>query len=279
MPAFGALAGNLPDVHIGRSKLGQVIANNIARIPVLNPKLKVLQYAIMPDHIHLLIFVTDTIERHLGNYLGMFKVKTGQDYALLTGVHKTVFEEDFYDCILYPSRSLDQVYRYIKDNPRRLAVRKAYPEFFRKVNNLKIGDHAFQAYGNFQLLDNPFKEQVIVHRADSPEIREQNRQQWLYTGSNGGVLVSPFISPREKEIFREAEALGARFIVLITETMGERYKPSGHFFSLCEQGRMLLLSPVSLPDRDSQGNKPVTRRQALALNEFSRIIYAYARKL
>ena len=42
MPAFGALAGNLPDVHIGRSKLGQVIANNIARIPALNPKLKVL---------------------------------------------------------------------------------------------------------------------------------------------------------------------------------------------------------------------------------------------
>ena len=87
------------------------------------------------------------------------------------------------------------------------------------------------------------------------------------------------MSELASDTLSETLPLGARFIVLITETMGERYKPSGHFFSLCEQGRMLLLSPVSLPDRDGQGNKPVTRRQALALNEFSRIIYAYARKL
>ena len=50
------------------------------------------------------------------------------------------------------------------------------------------------------LLDNPFKEQVVVHRADSPEVRESNRRRWLYTAANGGVLVSPFISPDERGI-------------------------------------------------------------------------------
>lgn len=124
---FGKLAGGYPHVFIRRSPLGQIIAHNIAAFPALDPKLRILQYIIMPDHIHLLLFVTDVIDRHLGSYIGMFKVKAGQEYARLTGITHPVFEEDFYDCILYAKRSLNQVYDYIRDNPRRLAVRRIHP--------------------------------------------------------------------------------------------------------------------------------------------------------
>lgn len=108
-----------------------------------------------------------------------------------------------------------------------------------------IGGVACQAYGNIHLLDNPFKDQVIVHRADNDEAYSANRERWLYTAGNGGVLVSPFISKREKEIRKEAELLGSRFILITNRPLGEREKPSSKDFDFCVQGRMLIITPQS----------------------------------
>lgn len=110
------------------------------------------------------------------------------------------------------------------------------------MDALSIAGNTYRVYGNIQLLEHPFKEQVVVHRADSPVVRKQNRDLWLYRAANGGVLVSPFISPAEKEIRAAAEAAGGRIILISNEPMGERYKPSGHDFDMCEAGRMLIIS-------------------------------------
>lgn len=124
-------------------------------------------------------------------------------------------------------------------------MRKAHPEFFRRVNALQFGGKAYQAYGNFQLLESPFKEQVVVHRRDSEQTRSHNRELWLYTAANGGVLVSPFISRVEKEIRREAEEADGRFILIVNEPMEARYKPVGHDFEFCEAGSLLIISANS----------------------------------
>lgn len=99
-------------------------------------------------------------------------------------------------------------------------MRKAYPAFFthRQEFTLRLpsgpngSDEAitFQAYGNLQLLENPFMEAVTVHRADSEEQRESNRRKWIYTAANGGVLVSPFISAAERDIRAEADESGGQ---------------------------------------------------------------------
>lgn len=111
-----------------------------------------------------------------------------------------------------------------------------------------VGDTPCQLYGNIHLLNNPFKEQVIVHRADTPEQFERNKEKWLYTAVNGGILVSPFISKREKEIRREAEELGGRFILITNRPLGEREKPVGKDFELCAEGRMLIIAPQTPMD-------------------------------
>lgn len=257
-PAFGCLGGAFPDSFIVRSRLGLIVEEEIRRIALLNGALRVLQYCIMPDHVHLLLFVTAPVDNHLGSYIGRMKVLARQRYREETGCDSPLFEDDFYDCILYRSRSLDVIYRYIRQNPYRLAVRRERPEFFRRVNKLDIAGRTYQGYGNFQLLDCPFKEQVVVHRAYTPEVRRRHRQQWLYTASNGGVLVSPFISADERAIRAEAEGVGGRFILITNEPFGERYRPGAHDFTLCEEGRLLILS-AGLPG-------PLTRRACLALN-------------
>lgn len=242
VPVFGNLCGDCQNAAIEHSQLGKIIEKHIRKIYALNPAIRLLQYSIMPDHVHLLIFVASHIEMHLGKYISKLKILIYQDFREMKGDAVSIFEEDFYDCILYRNRSLDTLYRYLRDNPRRLAVRRAHPEFFRRVNRLKIGEKYYQAYGNFQLLECPFKEQVVVHRADTPEVRERNRQGWLYAAANGGVLVSPFISQAEKAIRTEADVAGGRFIYITNQPLAERYKPSGRDFELCESGRMLIVS-------------------------------------
>ena len=169
-PRFGELCGELPDVGIARSQLGSIIEKHLRQFPQIDPAIRLLQYCIMPDHVHLLVFITTPTSLHLGNYIGKLKVLIYQDYRSLTGTGHTIFDNDFYDCILHPGRSLDTIYRYIRDNPRRLAIRRARPDFFRSMDALRIAGNTYRAYGNIQLLEHPFKEQVVVRRKDSERL-------------------------------------------------------------------------------------------------------------
>lgn len=243
-PDFGTLKyGDPKDAWISLSAIGEIIKCQIEETPAHNPQLKIADYVIMPDHVHILIEVTETTDRPLGDIIRALKSASSSRIRKMTGrPYLSAFDDGFNDRIIKSQKHLKTIQNYIKDNPRRLAVRRALPDYFRRVNALKIGDKSYQAYGNFQLLDCPFKEQVVVHRPDTPEERDRHRGEWLFTAANHGVLVSPFISPDEKAIRDEAEEAGGRFILITNEAMGERYKPAAHDFELCEAGRLLIIT-------------------------------------
>lgn len=264
--SFGSLEGDchLPAGTKGSSfiratAVGSAIRKVLKNFNLIESKIRILQYALMPDHLHILLFVTEQTEEILGRIIARFKVEVNRKIG-----HNGVFAKGFNDQILKPTRSLDTLYRYLRDNPRRLAVRREHPEYFRRVNRLKIGDKTYQAYGNIQLLDCSFKEAVVIHRADSEETRRHNRELWLYTASNGGVLVSSFISAAEKALRAEADDAGSRFIVITNEPMDERYKPSGHDFALGEAGRLLIIS-ANLPGT-------LSRQTCLEMNDLAKNI-------
>ena len=214
VPDFSRVIGPPENVLVQRSPIGEVVERNLVNIPDLSDRLRLYQYSIMPDHIHALIFATDRLDRVLGSYIGMLKVKIHQELRERSLLDKTVFEEDFYDRILRPKHSLNTIFNYIRNNPYRLAVRREYPDYFQRANDLNMYGRQWQAYGNLQLLDNPFKEQVVIYRCDSEEIREAHHDRWIHTAANGGVLVSPFISTMEKEIRKEAETVAGKIILL-----------------------------------------------------------------
>ncbi|MBD5194450.1 MAG: hypothetical protein HDS87_01805 [Bacteroidales bacterium] len=241
---FGCIAGDwrLPKGSYGRSylkasPLGAVIKACLREIPTIHPALKIFQYALMPDHLHILLSVETEMDEILGRKLAAFKVMINKRAGL-----ESIFEKGFNDQILTSSRKLNVIYEYLRENPYRLAIRFANPGFFNRVNNIKIGTKVLAAYGNFQLLSNPFKEQVVIHRADSEEIRKNNLEKWRHTGLNGGVLVSPFISPAEKAVRAEADSMETRIILITHEAFPERYKPAAREFDLCAEGRLLILS-------------------------------------
>lgn len=268
------------------SSTGRAISAALPSLHELEPAILLQQYIIMPDHIHLLISVCRNIESPLGDHLAALKV-------LANGfAGGQLFEHGFHDRIIRPDmlsveeeraqslmseyekeqdkiRRLNEcrniVKKYIKENPRRLLIRRQYPRFFSRVEELYIAGHQYQAYGNLLLLQNPFKKPVVVHTSDDDDTRKDHRDKWLHTAANGGVLVSPFISPDEKQIRREAEALDGKLILLRNEPFEEREKPMGHDFELCEQGRMLILHPLALPKSDPNSDK-CSRKQCVYMN-------------
>ena len=268
-PCFGTLkAGdNLRNAAVELSETGKIVRTEIDRTPLHHKDVRVLECIIMPDHVHVLFFVTQVLSKPLGHIIQSMKAAiTSRIRHLGKRPELCVFEDGFHDRILREPGQLNILIRYIRENPYRLAVRNAYPDFFQKLACLTLFETNFQAYGNLQLLDNPFKEQVIVHRNDTPEIRTHYRNLWRYTAINGGVLVSPFISADEKQIREEAETLGGKFIILTNRPFSDREKPAAHNFELCEQGRLLILAPLT------GMTNSLTRARCLEMNRYASMI-------
>lgn len=244
-PFFSQISGAPSHPIETRSLIGKIIEQQILNFPNLCPSLQILQYVIMPDHIHFAIFAREYLPRAIGSYIGMMKVKTGQLVRESNPSISDIFLPDFHDRYLRPIHSLDTIIKYIIENPKRLLERRQNPQFFQRVNNIEIKGSHWQAYGNIQLLANPFKAPVIIHSKDSDALKAAKHLRWKHIYENGGILVSPFISPEEKEVRRKCEATNGKAILLTYKPFGKREKPTAHDFDLCSQGRLLILAPVT----------------------------------
>lgn len=258
---FSSVGGSPDCPVVSRSAIGKIIEEQVNNFPSLCPSLQVLQYVIMPDHIHVALFARDYLPRAIGSYIGMMKVKSGQLIRAAYPQISDIFTADFHDRYLRPRHKLATIINYIRLNPYRLLVRRSNPEFFRRINDIEICGAKWQAYGNLQLLENPFKAPVIIHRSDSEACKADKSRRWKHLAENGGVLVSPFISKGEKEIRRQCEAANGKVIFLATEPFGERQKPAAHDFELCAQGRLLILAPMAA--------LPASRHTFLYLNSIA----------
>ena len=243
-PPFSKISGSPSNPLVARTIIGEIIEQQILNFPNLHPSLQILQYVIMPDHIHFAIFARDYLPRAIGRYIGMMKVKTGQLIRATYPEITDIFTPDFHDRYLLPSHKLQTIINYIQENPKRLLERIQNPLFFQRLNNLEIKGTQWQAYGNLQLLQNPFKGLVVIHSSDSEAILNAKHRRWKHLYENGGVLVSPFISQAEKEVRRECEDAGGKIILISNQPFGERRKPAAHDFEQCSRGSLLILAPV-----------------------------------
>ena len=213
----------------------------------------------MPDHIHLILFVTDRISMSLRNHIARFKASCRLPEH---SAYIPLFEKGFHDRILSRAGQLQAMRKYVADNPRRFIIKCSNPDLFRRYNRIQIEGRVFDAYGNIFLLRDFDKMAVAVHRADTDEKRAHDRDTWLRCADNGGVLISPFISKAEKDIREAAISLGGRIIHIRNEGFEKRFKPSGRDFDLCASGRLLLIAPWP----EKLNRSIVTRKEALEMN-------------
>lgn len=164
---------------------------------------------------------------------------------------------------------LPNTIRYIDMNPQRLATKRLKPGFFRVQHEIKIGGRSYDGVGNTTLLMAERFETVHVRRV-MVEAAEHGDKELLRSYMNscvlkareGVIMVSPFISPQEKQVMQVLLHEQLSFIYLTDNGFREYYKPTDALFDACAAGRMLILSPWSY----DAGKRHISRADCMALN-------------
>lgn len=252
------------------SDFGLVLFRELYNVEKMYSQVRIMGSAVMPDHVHFMVFIEEELKIGLGGIVKFFKGNCTKQLRRISPLFAEknipVFQDGYNDRIVFRRGMLDTFLKYVTDNPRRLLLRQMYPQFFRKVCRLRIGERIFDAYGNLDLLYEPMKSPLIVSSRYSKEERTNYEREWEETARCGGVLVSPFISEAEKNLRNDLIKKGASAIHIVDFPFGERYKPSGKMFDLCASGRLLLLSENCIQTTD----KAMKRHRALHMNDAAR---------
>ena len=102
------------------TEIGETVERSILRIPELNPGILVDSYVVMPDHVHFILNITaQTDGRPLPNVIGRFKSYTDHCYRLnpYREFGSGLWQENFYDHIIRSEQDLNEIRRYIQENP------------------------------------------------------------------------------------------------------------------------------------------------------------------
>ena len=301
-PLLGRVVGNpeaaegTPDApHTELSPLGKAVEQQWMAISHYHPEVKVLALQMMPDHLHSILFVKERMPQHLGHIIKGFKASTNKEYRRLIALapssavpvvssaatpsqrtgrpkpdrkHGLLWSIGYTDGILGRKGQLNNWLAYLRDNPRRLLMKRLHPEFFRVQRNVQVGSYEFSAIGNRYLLSHPVRLQVQCSRRITQEEIAQQTSYYLGLAKSGAVLVSPSISPGEKAIMRAAFDAGYPLILLQENGFTELAKPGGARFDACAEGRLLILAPWEHHNQ----RLTINRSQCLSLNDMARAI-------
>lgn len=156
---------------------------------------------------------------------------------------RSLFAKGYNDLILRSYDELATWENYLRDNPRRLLMKRARPKWLLPAFGQHIGSYQFSAIGNLDLLSAPWRLAVRVSRRMSDVEIKKAVVYYLEAARRGAVLVSPAISPGEKLVMRTAFNEGLPTIVIMENGFTSFSKPHGEQFYACGKGILLMLSP------------------------------------
>ena len=173
---------------------------------------------------------------------------------------------------------LKAMMRYVQMNPQRLATKRLMPGFFRVQKGIEIAGRSYDGVGNVALLHAGSYDVVHVRsiwvkaaqRGDRQNLRDYMNSRVL-KARKGVVMVSPFISPQEKQVMQVLLDEQRPFILLADNGFREYYKPSDNLFDACAEGRLLILSPWQY----DAGKRHISRADCQALNAMAEEIAAW----
>lgn len=299
--------------------------------------LKVLAQMVMPDHVHLVIQVLEPLPQSIGAVVRGFKsgctkvykeefycsgenaaevhgegqanaaeVQGGapMHFARIFAGRGSIWQQDaayYHERILHAPGQLRRMIDYVKDNPRRLWLKRHNPDLFKLHRRTEAAGLSFTSMGNHFLLNWPDGQTVEMTRSATNEQIEERLGSALAAAHNGAVTYTAAISKGEQIIARALREQGYPLVVLLNDGFpkeghpNERYyKPGGIYFEACSKGQLLLLEPTEQAFLDASIQKaveetlrrkaeerhylyrpiPVTsqRYRFMALNEIARLL-------
>ena len=341
-PLLGTLV--IPDrdpskARIERTALGEAVVGELYVMCRHYPAIRILQFCLMPDHLHAVIQVTRVMETSIrsvirGYWQGV--KKHGRAYSLAlaaelnsdttdegNGNSETTDEggrdsdttdeggrdsettnegkanaiegnagttnaiegnaggmnEGGYAFPVFTERpfirplsrrgQLHTMIQYVRMNPQRLATKRLRPGYFRVQKEIGIGGRVYDGVGNMTILTADCFDTVHVRRMMVEEAQHGATERLrnymnscVLKARKGVVMVSPFISPHEKQVMDVLLREQHPFIFLADNGFREYYKPSDALFDACAAGRVLILSPWPY---DAQ-KRHISRAECVQLN-------------
>ena len=302
------------EASIQRTELGEQLVETLLAHPTFFPEVRILQFCLMPDHLHAILHVTRPMKESINVVVRSFwqgAKKLGRAYsaslsspslsispeshsghpvslsitpashaapcpslsitpASHAGTLDPIFTERPFIRPLSRRGQLQSMFTYIKHNPQRLATKRLMPGFFRVQEGIDIAGRSYSGVGNIRLLHNKCFAPVHVRsmwvkdaeqHGDAQKLRDY-MNGCILSARQGTVMVSPFISPKEKEVLSVLLAEKHPFILLSDNGFRDYYKPTDALFDAVAEGRVLILSPWEHdPDK-----RHISREDCVALN-------------
>ena len=256
---FGRVYGSSNDPRIELTPLGSAVRDEWWNIPSYHPEVKIFELQMMPDHLHGILFISEPLSCGLSGIIRGFKTGCGRYYRQLIAPqsvatqsqrtmkgshpqHGLLFEPGFNDLVLRDNDEYQRWKRYLRDNPRRLLMKRERPELLKPFFELKHGSHTYNGIGNRALLSVPCRMAVRISRRITGQQLQVEAARYIDAAHNGAVLISPAISPGEKEVMRQAFNQHLPVVVIVRNGFTPLSKPKGEQFDACADGRLLILS-------------------------------------
>ena len=244
--------------------LGQEVIRCWELIPQFHHEVRLLAFQLMPDHLHGILFVQESMEEHLGQVISGFKAGCNKAYRQLVveavpqhtrmerassyevapplplpsehrlkkddRSHGLLFERGYNDLISKSYDMLPRLTAYLHDNPLRLALRREHPDLFRMHRRTEVCGLQFTSLGNHFLLDWPERQLVEMSREASDGQIEERLQQVLAAAHNGAVTYTAAISKGEQKIARMVREQGLLLVVLLNDGFPKEGSPHERFY-------------------------------------------------
>ena len=289
-PILGELQipeNNPAKAYIAESPLGKDLVQSVLHWHEHYPEIRVLQFCLMPDHLHVILHVQRAMPRGIMTVVrGLWQAakKLGRAYSesqrssltpdtiRQTSVSDPLFHEMPFVRPLVRQGQLSAMIHYVQMNPVRLATKRLLPEFFRVQENISIADKTYRGVGNVELLQRAQYMPVHVRRTMVDEAMHGDNQRLrdymngcVIAARQGAVMVSPFISEHEKAVMDVLLKEGLPFIYIAANGFRDYYKPSAVLFDAVAHKQVLILSPWEY----NADKKHVSRAECVAMNKMA----------
>ena len=262
--------------HIELSPLGIKVKESLERMPQVEPKIELVCYSIMPNHIHFIIAVRGELNRPIGTIIRSFMGATSRSLHMLKAEGKiqwnsaaasiarkastekpSLWQPGYCIGICHTEQKLHTRIGYVIENPFFGILENERHDFMKRTMMLTIKGRRYSGYGNMLLLKEPDRLQVFCHRNHpvthepyhlTQDFREE-KQAILNAAADGVVIVTPGISPGEADIMWSVLQNGGNVINIQQEEIpiSDKWHPEKERRIYCSQGQMLVLSVHDLP--------------------------------
>ena len=183
---------------------GLAVVEALLEMPRHYPQVSIIEWQLMPEHFHFIVFVREPLPKPLGALVRGFKAGAAKRWRELRenaqpqdrrenaqqekspengrpldrGEGNVVarsratcpeWAKGFNDAILFREGQLEQMITYLRKNPLRLATKRAKPSLFKVSREIEVslgveGVGHFSALGNHFLLDRPLAQVQVSRR-------------------------------------------------------------------------------------------------------------------